>query len=151
VPAWFEQALDGGEKPWSPSGRAPLTRWANSPLRALFDLLKRFNLIWPVQPCFRKYFAFPLTQIKSKTLAVLSPEGRLAIVTNAGWDAVDAAASGAWRERRAGHPLREPRERSNGARTNGDSCGRQSRVVLAPVAGVKLAEVKSARPGSISL
>jgi len=37
-----------------------------------------------------------------------------------------------------------------GAQTNGACCGRVNRVVLAPVAGVKSAEAKSARPGSIS-
>jgi hypothetical protein len=44
------------------------------------------------------------------------PEGRIAIVTDAGWDAVDAAASGAQRDGRAG--WRKARERSNGALTN---------------------------------
>src|SRR3981189_3349152 len=43
-------------------------------------------------------------------------EGRIAIVTDAGWDAVDAAASGARCDRRAG--WRKTRERSNGAQTN---------------------------------
>jgi hypothetical protein len=61
------------------------------------------------------------------------------IVTNAGWDAVDAAASGA-RLRSQGGSF-SARERSQGARTNGACCGRRSRVVLAPVAGVKSAEV----------
>jgi hypothetical protein len=43
-------------------------------------------------------------------------EGRIAIVTDAGWDAVDAAASGAQRDGRAG--WRKARERSNGELTN---------------------------------
>jgi hypothetical protein len=58
----------------------------------LCDLFNQINLMLPVQPCLQKYFLCRLTQIKSKTLAVPSPEGRLAIVTNAGRDAVDAAA-----------------------------------------------------------
>ena len=43
-------------------------------------------------------------------------EGRIAIVTDAGRDAVDAAASGAQRDGRAG--WRKARERSNGELTN---------------------------------
>jgi len=43
-------------------------------------------------------------------------QGRIAIVTDAGWDAVDAAASGAQRGCRAG--WRKARERSNGELTN---------------------------------
>src|SRR5882757_3716347 len=43
-------------------------------------------------------------------------EGRIRIVRDAGWDAVDAAALGAQRDRRAG--WRKARERSNGELTN---------------------------------
>ena len=43
-------------------------------------------------------------------------QGRIAIVTDAGRDAVDAAALGARRDRRAG---RKARELTNGTRTNG--------------------------------
>src|SRR5229473_613876 len=39
------------------------------------------------------------------------------------------------------------RERSNGAQDERRCCGRRSRVVLAPVAGVKFAEAHPARPG----
>jgi hypothetical protein len=50
---------------------------------------------WSVQPLLQKYFpSFP-TQISSLSRAVLfRQEGRLAIVTDVGQDAVDAAASG---------------------------------------------------------
>jgi hypothetical protein len=58
---------------------------------------------------------------------------------------VDAAALGVRRDGRAGRY--RPRERSSRAQTNDACCVRRSRVVLAPVAGVKLAEAKSARPG----
>src|SRR6267154_83309 len=55
-----------------------------------------------------------------KSILELSPsrptEGRIAIVTNAGWDAVDAAALGVKRDGRAG--WRKARERSNGELTN---------------------------------
>jgi hypothetical protein len=46
-------------------------------------------------------------------------EGRIAIVTDAGLDAVDAAASGEQVNCRAGFGLSQTRERSNGALTNG--------------------------------
>jgi hypothetical protein len=46
-----------------------------------------------VQPSRKKYSAFPNTQISSITLPSRPTEGRLAIVTDAGRDAVDAAAS----------------------------------------------------------
>src|SRR6266536_5055716 len=72
-------------------------------------------------------------------------EGRIAIVTNAGEDAVDAAASARKVVHRAVF-----RERTIARRTNDVSCVRQNRVVLAPVAGVKLAEAKSAQPRLIS-
>jgi hypothetical protein len=47
-----------------------------------------------VQSCLQKYFRSRLTQIKSISLAVSSHKGRIAIVTDAGRDAVDAAALG---------------------------------------------------------
>jgi len=55
-----------------------------------------------VQSCLQKYFCFRLTQIKSISLAVPPHRGRIAIVTDAGRDAVDAAALGARRDGRAG-------------------------------------------------
>jgi hypothetical protein len=67
----------------------------------------------------------------------------LAIVTNVGRDAVDAAARRA--ELVAGQVF--ACERSGSRKTSGAGCGSQSRVVLAPVAGVKSVEVRKARPG----
>jgi hypothetical protein len=49
----------------------------------------------PVQPLLQKYFRFRLTQITSYPSPSHPTEGRIAIVTDAGRDAVDAAASGA--------------------------------------------------------
>jgi hypothetical protein len=43
-----------------------------------------------VQSCLQKYSAFRIAQITSTSAAVLSPRGALAIVTNAGQDAMDA-------------------------------------------------------------
>jgi len=57
----------------------------------------------PVQSPLQKYFASPVGQIISTTSRHPTPQqGRIAIVTDAGWDAVDAAASCARRDRRAG-------------------------------------------------
>jgi hypothetical protein len=56
-----------------------------------------------VQPHLQKYFASPVGQIISTNSRHPTPqEGRIAIVTNAGRDAVDAAAFCARRDRRAG-------------------------------------------------
>ena len=44
----------------------------------------------PVQPLLKKYSDFPKTQITFITLPSRPTEGRLAIVTDAGRDAVDA-------------------------------------------------------------
>jgi hypothetical protein len=46
---------------------------------------------------FRKYFSSRSSQITSTTHPILPHEGRIAIVTNAGLDAVDAAALSAMR------------------------------------------------------
>ena len=50
---------------------------------------------------------------------------------------------------RDGRAGRKARELTNGTQTDGAFRGRQSRVVLAPVAGVKFAEVSRARPGFV--
>lgn len=65
-------------------------------LRAQVNFLNPFNVICPVQPSPKKYSPSLLTQITGLYVPV-SPhtEGRIMIVTNAGWDAVDAAALGA--------------------------------------------------------
>jgi hypothetical protein len=64
-----------------------------------------------------QYSASPEPQISGLTPAVpFRQEGRSRVVTNAGWDVVDAAASGAQRGCRAG--WRKACERSNGELTN---------------------------------
>jgi len=51
---------------------------------------------FPVQPPLQKYFVSGLTQIRCISIAVsFRQEGRFAIVTSAGRDAVDVRASGA--------------------------------------------------------
>jgi hypothetical protein len=56
------------------------------------NFLKRINVIWAVQPHLQKYFRSRLTQITSQLPLSRPKEGRIAIVTDAGRDAVDAAA-----------------------------------------------------------
>src|SRR5712672_3761456 len=70
-----------------------------------------------VQSPLQKYFASPVGQIISTdSRHPTPPEGRIMIVTDAGWDAVDAAAFCVRRDCRAG--WRKARERSNGELTN---------------------------------
>jgi hypothetical protein len=59
--------------------------------------LNSFNVIWVVQFSAQKYSAFAVGQITSISLRRLTPDtrGGSRVVTNAGWDAVDAAALGA--------------------------------------------------------
>jgi hypothetical protein len=78
-------------------------------------LLNRIKLIPAVQSCLKKYFGSRLTQIRTISPPSRPTEGRLAIVTDAGRDAVAAAASGTRGDRRAGRKIRE---RSNGVLTN---------------------------------
>ena len=104
-------------------------------MRVNFDLRRNFKVIWVVQSLSQKYFAFAVGQISATSSRHLIPqEGRIAIVTNAGWDVVDAAAS-ARKCSQGGF-----RERVTARRTNGAIRVRQNRVVLTPVAGAKSAE-----------
>jgi hypothetical protein len=50
----------------------------------------RFNVIWVVQLCRKKYFTLRPPQITSIIPLSHPSEGRLENVTDAGWDAVDA-------------------------------------------------------------
>ena len=61
-------------------------------MRQKSDLLKRFKLICPVQSRRNKYNSFLPTQITGLCVPSHPMEGRIAIVTDAGWDAVDADA-----------------------------------------------------------
>jgi hypothetical protein len=82
-------------------------------LRVNFNLRRDFKVIWVVQSPRKKYSAGPVGQITFTTPPVSPEQGRIAIVTNAGWDVVDAAASA--RKVIAG---RVSREQSTGAQTN---------------------------------
>ena len=117
--------------------------------------------------CFRqKYSASPCPQITPTTPAIPHPlEGRIAIVTDVGcgmrWTRQRRARTGSqgglWpvsdqpaRRRTALKRLRQNFGRqhmSRSKRFGGGSRGRQKRVVLAPVAGVKLMEILEAQPG----
>jgi hypothetical protein len=79
-------------------------------------------------------------QISGLTPAVsFRQEGRSRVVTNAGWDVVDARASA--RSAVAGRV--EPRERLTGVQDERRFSVRQNRVVLTPVAGAKSAVANS--------
>ena len=73
------QALPTPSQPKTPAG-----------LRAESNLLNRIRLMLAVQFCLQKYFPSPPTQIKSIFAPSRSTEGRIAIVTDAERDAVDA-------------------------------------------------------------
>jgi hypothetical protein len=63
-------------------------------VRVKRKLLKRFNLIWVVQSLLAQIFRFPFTRNQWLFRAVSTrQEGRIAIVTDAGRDVVDATAS----------------------------------------------------------
>jgi hypothetical protein len=110
------------------------------------ELLKRLNLILPdgqiSESCpapFAKIFLFSPDPNHFYIPRRPTPlEGRIAIVTDAGgmqWTRQRLARTGI-----AGRV--EPRERTKGVRTTDAFRGRQSRVVLAPVAGAKFAEAR---------
>ena len=84
----------------------------------------------------------PSGKSKLKSAASHPSEGRFAIVTDAGWDAVDATASGASRVRRAA----SHRERTTARKMNDARSVRQNRVVSTPVAGAKLSVTNSIQP-----
>src|ERR1700704_3221600 len=95
----------------------------------------------PVQPPLQKYFCSGLTQISSLIRTVSSrQEGRIARRHERG-----AGCGGRGSVRRcqgmAGR-VDKARELTNGTQTNDACCGLRSRVVLAPVAGVKFAEAR---------
>src|SRR5258708_22256689 len=81
-------------------------------------------------------------------------EGRWPSSRTLGRDAVDAAGVGVKRNCRAGFPVSDHRHADDGAKARlsllakTGGCVRQNRVVLAPVAGVKSAEVFQTQPGS---
>jgi hypothetical protein len=59
-------------------------------LRLKSNFLSRINVIWPVQSRLKKYSGFPKPQISLYPQPSTPLEGRIAIVTNAGLDAVAA-------------------------------------------------------------
>src|SRR6266403_2662322 len=96
---------------------------------------------WFVQPLLQKYFCSRLTQISSLSRAVLSHRGACARHERGagcgGRGSVGRCQGMAGRVDKA-------RELTNGTQTNDACCGLRSRVVLAPVAGVK--SVEASRP-----
>jgi hypothetical protein len=108
-------------------------------LRAESKFSCAFKLIWAVQTWLQKDFASRLRQISSLIRTVLSHRGACARHERG------AGCGGRGSVRRcqgmAGR-VDKARELTNGTQTNDAFRGRQSRVVLAPVAGVKFAEAR---------
>jgi hypothetical protein len=134
------------------------------------SLARKLRFVQPVQSDLRRPVAFakrflftPNPNHPYMPFHPVPEEGRWPSSRTLGWDAVDAAASGAQLFSQGGFS----RERSNGVRTNDASTlllklgrqhmagqglveaarVRQNRVVLAPVAGAKSAEVLRTQPG----
>jgi hypothetical protein len=145
--------------------RKPLVRM-DPALRLPPDFHNQINVMLPVQTCIRKYSPSRLPQITPTTPPSRPGRGALAIVTNVGAGCggrgsvgrvVVFAGRAFVRERtqRADdrrqcpdEPLDPPKSafgRRRLAKTG--SCVRQNRVVLAPVAGVKLTEAR--RPNRV--
>ena len=123
----------------------PRSRAAHD-VRAGGKLLSTVNAICPSSPPSKNNSLSPSGKSVLPARPVLSlQEGRIAIVTNAGGDAVDAAASA----RKCVHRA-VSREWIAARRTNGAGCVRQNRVVPTPVAGAKLSVVISTQPDRFS-
>jgi hypothetical protein len=60
-------------------------------LRVKSNFSSRINVIWAVQSCSKKYSDFPKSQITLYPRPSTPLEGRIAIVTDAGLDAMDAS------------------------------------------------------------
>src|SRR6266567_9050538 len=100
--------LDSKLMPWNTESRGQARR---------LQLVRSGDLpvgLFCVESALQKYFGFHPPQIISRTFAIPPTEGRIAIVTDAARDAVDAAAFCARRDRRAGRKICE---RSKSVRT----------------------------------
>jgi hypothetical protein len=140
----FARSIRGGGAS-ATSGPAHHLSQGATALREKTIFCCNFNVICPVQSPPKKYTSSRETQITLTTPAIPSRlEGRWPSSRTLGRDAVDAAASGAWLCWQGGPNVRERTQRVDDWR----GCVRQKRVVLAPVAGVKPAEVCKAQPGT---
>ena len=98
------------------------------PLREKSNLLNRFNLIWVVQLSSQIYTSSLFPQISGYFRAVPSrQEGRIAIVTNARRDVVDAAAPAREGVRRAVIRERIQRARRTALKRTAKPCGPDTR------------------------
>ena len=88
-------------------------------MREKTNFPSQINLIWVVQPQLQKYSPSQPPQISGFNAPFRPGKGRIAIVTNAGQDAVAAAALA-----RKGIAGRVSRERSQGAIDEQRMCGR---------------------------
>ena len=145
TPSWFPQSSPQPVRRQPEPDEQPLRpNLLAIALRAPPNFHSQINVICPVQPRLKKYSASPLPQITPTNPAIPSRlEGRWPSSRTLGRVAVDAAASGAWWCWQGGPEVRERTQRADDWR----GCVRQSRVVLAPVAGVKPAEER--RPNRV--
>ena len=121
---------------------APPILLADLPDRQMSDItVKLYFSVFP------KFFCSHPTQITCIYLPVHPTEGRIAIVTDAGLDAVDATASGAQWQSQGEMNLVSGMRRANDPRRS----VRQNRVVLASVADAKSAEARQTQPGLATL
>src|SRR6266700_4185218 len=107
---------------------------------------RRANQQKPVQPSFKKYFAFAVGQISATSSRHLIPqEGR--------WPSSRTRGEMRWTRQRRAREVRSQgdfRERAPARRTNGAIRVRQNRVVPTPVAGAKLSVADTIHPDRVS-
>jgi len=89
----FRSQLRASSAAYDDTGGLVFCYWAEKPLRVKSNLLNGFKLIWVVQPSLQRYIASLSPQISGYFHASRpGKRGGSRVVTNAGWDAVDAAA-----------------------------------------------------------
>jgi hypothetical protein len=110
--------------------------------------------LFSVKPVVRKYSASAVGQITGRSSPHPVPRrGALAIVTNVGMGCGGRGSVRRETESQGGFPVSDHRHADDGAKARlsllakTGGCVRQNRVVLAPVAGVKSAEVFQTQPG----
>ena len=130
---------------FAPTGCPALLRQLLARLHQKSDLSRRINVICPVQPRTQKYFCFSEMQISLCGLPSRPERGALAIVTNVGRGAVDAAVPARRVESQGGfhRSVSGPTARRRTAlRRTAKACGPDASWLAS-----SLAEVLRARPG----
>ena len=130
--------------------RTALAQTPKNPLRAKTNFTSHFNVIWVVQITRRKYTASHFPQISS----IFAPSRLIEEGRTRRHDTWSAGSGGREAPARARHcravsGLVLGLVSNRSAQDERRYCVRQKRVVLAPVAGVKLAEAGRIQPGSM--